>query len=91
MDINNNRLCGVQFILNGMLFLMLNAYMPCDRHIEDSEYVNVMNMMQQLIQSLTPTFIIYGGGGNLTLTLTEQLSIRMAYYSVYRIVLLLCA
>ncbi len=61
MDINNNHLCGVKFILNGMLFLMLNAYMPCDRHIEDPEYVDVMNMMQQLIQSLNPTFIIYGG------------------------------
>ncbi len=35
VDINNNRLCGDQFILNGMLFLMLNAYMPCDRYIED--------------------------------------------------------
>ncbi len=62
VDINNNHLCGVQIILNGMLFVMLNAYMLCDRHIEDPEYVGVMNMIQQLIQSLNPTFIIYGGG-----------------------------
>ncbi len=60
MDINNNSLCGVQFILNGMLYLMLNAYMTCGRCIEYPEYVDVMNMMQQLIQSLNPTFIIYG-------------------------------
>ncbi len=65
VDINNNRLCVVYFILNCMLFLMLNAYMPCDRCIENREYVDVMNMIQQLIQSLNPKFIIYGG----TLTL----------------------
>ncbi len=59
VDINNNHLCGVQIILNGMLFVMLNAYMLCDRHIEDPEYVGVMNMIQQLIQSLNPTLIIY--------------------------------
>ncbi len=61
VDINNNCICGVQFILNGMLFLMLNAYMLCDRCIEDPEYVDLMNTIQQLIQSLNPTFIIYGG------------------------------
>ncbi len=41
---------------------MLNAYMPCDRHSEDTEHVDVMNMIQQLIQSLNHTFTIYGGG-----------------------------
>ncbi len=88
VDINNNHLFGVQFILNGMLFLMLNAYMPCDKHIEDPKYVNVMQMIQQLIQSLNPIFIIYGG--TLTLTLAEQLLICMAYCSVYSFVLFLC-
>ncbi len=78
MDINNNRLCGVKFILNGMLFLMLNVYMPCNRHIEDTEYVDVMNMIQQLIQSLNHTVITYWGEGTLTLTIAEQLLICMA-------------
>ncbi len=88
VDINNNCLCGVKFILNGMLFVMLNEYMPCDRRIEDPEYMDLMNMIQQLIQSLNPTFIIHEG--TLTLTQAEQLLICMAYCSVYRIVLLLC-
>ncbi len=38
--------------------------MPCDRyieHVEDPEYMDVLNMIQQLIQSLNLTYTIYGG------------------------------
>ncbi len=73
--------------LNGILFLMLNAYMPSDRHIDDHMYVDVMNRIKQLIQSLNPTFCHIWG--TLTLTLAEQLLIHMAYCSIYRIMLLL--
>lgn len=45
--IDNNRLCGVLCVFNNVSVLFLNVYMPCDRYVEDAEYIDVMNLIKQ--------------------------------------------
>ncbi len=51
---NHNRLCSITVNINDFNLLSLNAYMPCHKRIEDAnyyEYVDVMNEVKQIIHT----------------------------------------
>ncbi len=65
---NPRHLCGVCLIINNnCTILILNAYMPCDNNMQDDNfatYMAVMGEVEQIIHSLNPTHIIFGGDLN---------------------------
>ncbi len=55
---NHNKLCGVTVTINDFNLILLNAYMPCDKRIDDAnyyEYVDVMNEVKQIKYATSPT------------------------------------
>ncbi len=64
---NHNRLCGKKITINDFNLLLSNAYMPCDKRMEDAnyfEYVDVINEVKQIIHATNPTCVIFGGDLN---------------------------
>ncbi len=64
---NHNRLCGITVTINDFKLLLLNAYIPCDKQIEDAnfyEYVDVMNEVKQVIHAINTTCVIFGSDLN---------------------------
>ncbi len=64
---NHNRLCDITVTINDFYFLLFNAYMLCDKQIENAnyyEYVNAVNEVKQIIHVTNPTCVICGGDLN---------------------------
>lgn len=69
---DNCRLCAVFIIMsNNITLLIMNAYMPCDGRTEDSrhaEYVEILNEVQQLMNTYSATYVLFGGDLNTDLS-----------------------
>ncbi len=64
LDMDHNRVCAVSVVLNDASFIIFNAYMPCDRNVQDPEYEEVWHLVNQVIHVVNPTYIIFGGDMN---------------------------
>ncbi len=77
----HNRLCALSMDLSEKCnVLFLNAYMPCDSNSQDehfASYMDVLSEVEQIIQCLDPTHVIFGGDLNTDLSRSSPHSIAL--------------
>ena len=59
-----NRLCAIMYTCNNSSILLLNCYMPCDNSTNDTEYIDILNSISQLMYTYDPSHVIIGGDLN---------------------------
>ena len=67
----NQRLCGINIILDRFSILILNMYMPCDTNRQDdnlTSYTEVLSEIEQIIHRVNPNRVIMGGDMNTDLS-----------------------
>ena len=67
----NQRLCGINIILDRFSILILNMYMPCDTNRQDdnlTSYMEVLSEIEQIIHRVNPNRVIMGGDMNTDLS-----------------------
>lgn len=86
---NHNRLCGVTLKMKDVVLLALCAYMPCDTNRHDDNfaiYMEVISRVEQLMQNINPSHVIFGGDLNTDLIRvspqTRALSVFMSDFDM---------
>ena len=77
------RLCGVLIKMNGCTILILNSYMPCDSNRQDQNFIHYMEVLsevEQLIQKLDPTHVIFGGDLNTDFSRTSPHAVALKHF-----------
>ena len=64
IDCISNRVCGLLYGENDSLTMLLNIYMLCDKNTDNHVFINVLNMISQLLYKHNPCHIIIGGDMN---------------------------
>ena len=64
IDSDCNRLCAIMYTCNNTSILLLNCYMPCDNSTDDTEYIDILNSISQLMYTYDPSHVIIGGDLN---------------------------
>ena len=56
-----NQICAITYTYNNVSILLLNCYMPYDKFADKGEYIDVLNVISQLLYTLNPSHVIIGG------------------------------
>ena len=63
----SNRICAISLHLNGLCFLLVNVYMPCDDRRENgniNEFIKILDEVSVMINRINPSHCILGGDFN---------------------------
>ena len=71
INFENNRLCGLIFKRENISFLIINVYMPCDKYINDDEYIDALNVISQTLYKYNPSHFVIGGDFNVDFSRTS--------------------
>ena len=55
---------GLLYVENDSLTMLLNVYMPCDKHTDGHVFINVLNTISQLLYKHNPCHMIIVGDMN---------------------------
>ena len=59
-----NQICAITYTYNNVSILLLNCYMPYDKFTDKGEYIDVLNVISQLLYTHNPSHVIIGGDMN---------------------------
>ena len=74
--------------MRAVFVLISNVYMPCDKNIDNEEYIEVFNVISQVLYKYNPSHIVIGGDFNVHFSrsslYTHILSVFINDYNLYK-------
>ena len=52
-------MCAITYTYNNVSILLLNCYMPYDKYTDNGEYIDVLNVISQLLYTHNLSHVIY--------------------------------